>query len=120
MRPGLLVDVPDDDATLRAEEVMEDLEKFDSTIVIPGFGAEAIPAARAVQHVIEKASEKGLHVQSVTVARGQLVLRGDAEAGRLKEGIKDLSREVWEVVRAARLSLSTIAQAPALPRSMEG
>lgn len=94
---------------------METTEKFDSTIMIPGFGEESIPAARAVHYVIENASSKGLHVRSITVARGQLILRGEAEVGCLKTAITELSREISMLVRAAR-------NAPAidLPRTAEG
>ena len=98
---------------------MEQLERFDSTIMLPGFGQDAIPAARAVQHVIENAPKRGLHVRELVVARGQLILRGDAEPGKLKPAILDLSREVSKIVREARVGLSSIAQNPSLPRSAE-
>lgn len=98
---------------------MEQLEKFDSTIMLPGFGQDAIPAARAVQHVIENGAKKGLHVRELVVARGQLIIRGEAEPGKLKPAIVELSREVSRLAREARGGLSAIARVPSLPRSAE-
>lgn len=96
------------------ETIVTELEKFDSTLVMAGFGLDAVAAGRAVEHVIANGKDLGLHLKEVVVARGQLVLRGEAEPGKLKAGVAALSQAVYAIHRAKN------GNAPAaLPRSAE-
>lgn len=99
-----------------------ELEKFESTFVIPGFGRDAIAAGRAIEHVIAKSSEldSPLRILWTKVSRGNLTIAGDAEPARLKEAVNELSRELSDICRKARLQQSTVAADPILPRSAEG
>lgn len=96
------------------ETIVTELETFDSTLMMPGFGVDAVAAGRAVEHAIANAKDLGLHLKEVVVARGQLVLRGEAEPGKLKAGVEAIAKAVHAIHRAKN------GNAPsALPRSAE-
>jgi hypothetical protein len=92
---------------------MQNLERFDTTIAIPDFGHEAAPTGRAIQHVIATASKNGLHLRTISVERGRLLLKGECDPDKLKAAIRDLTREITAIVRFAAIA------AVSLPRSAE-
>ncbi len=103
------------------EKVLVELERFESTFVLPGFGRDEVAAGRVVEHVIAKTSAQGspIHLKWVKVERGGLTLAGDCEPAKLKTAVRELSNEVADICRKARMQKAPLASVPVLPRTAE-
>lgn len=99
---------------------MDELERFESTFVVPGFGAEPHASGRVVEYVLAHAAEKGLHVLRLEIRRGAVTIAGDAEPGKLKSAVVALQREIGDVIREAKRATIAVAPSAVLPRSAEG
>jgi hypothetical protein len=67
------------------------MEKFESTIVIGGAGAEPARAAKLVERVVQWARDKGtsqIAFRSVTLTRSTVVLAGELNGDATKEYLR--------------------------------
>jgi len=91
-------------------------ERFETTFSVPGFGVHADAVARVVAHVVGKAHLKGIHVLSLVVERGRLVLKGHVERAVKGTAMLELGKEI-DVL--ANPSFALAAGGRLLPRSAE-
>lgn len=88
-------------------------EPFDTAFKLSGFGPDPEVVGKVASHVAKNAQDKGLHVKSMTLAKGEVAIRGKAEPGKLKGAVDELLAELVKIVEAGP------STATALPRTAD-
>lgn len=101
------------------ETIKVDLREFETTILLPGFGADSAITGRVVSKALEICPANLLHLKKLVIQRGSLELAGEYDPKKIVDH-KAVQMAIMKVGAELARVLRSPSASPDLPRSAEG
>lgn len=92
---------------------------FETTILLPGFGADSAITGRVISKALEICPANLLHLKKLVIQRGSLELAGEYDPKKIVDH-KAVQMAIMKVGAELARVLRSPATSPGLPRSAEG